>query len=150
MEKCFSILPDKKEYAKALGAFGISALLFFVSLISIFQIVTNPAKFVCTFTMAVIAALVGLAFWNGPQQYANKIFQKQFLIRTVTLFTSMFLALWFSLVNPSYIMSLIFTVIEFNAIMLYFCNSFPMSGGIQGAKQQMAQAAVRQQVGNMF
>jgi len=51
---------------KALGAFGISALLLLVSLFNILSIITNPAGFVCIFTMAVIAALVGLAMWNGP------------------------------------------------------------------------------------
>ena len=113
-------------YTKALACFGISFLMLFLALFSILSIVTNPAKFVLIFTLAVIFAIAGLAFWNGPQQYMNKIFQKQFLVRTVTLFSSMILALWFSLVNSSYIMSLIFCVIEFNAIMLYFCNTFPL------------------------
>jgi hypothetical protein len=27
---------------------------------------TSPGKFVCIFTMTIIAALVGLAHWNGP------------------------------------------------------------------------------------
>jgi len=74
LEKIFSVLPDKKDYTKALGAFGISFLLLFLALFSILSIITNPAKFVLIFTMAVIAAIVGLAFWNGPQQYMNKIF----------------------------------------------------------------------------
>ena len=112
---------------KAFMSFGICALLLFVSLVNIFSIVTSPGKFVCIFTMAVIAAIVGLAQWNGPQQYMNKIFEKVNLVKTVTLFTSMFLALWFSLIDPSYILSLFFCILEFNAIMLYFCNSFPLA-----------------------
>merc|ERR1712226_1386709 len=107
--------------------------MLFLAVFSIFSIVTNPAKFVLIFTLAVIFAIAGLAFWSGPQQYMNKIFQKQFLVRTVVLFGSMIGSLWFSLVNSSYIMSLIFCVIEFNAILLYFCNSFPLSGGLQQA-----------------
>ena len=66
LEKIFSVLPKEKMYMKALAAFGISALLLLVSLFNILSIITNPAGFVCIFTMAVIAALVGLAMWNGP------------------------------------------------------------------------------------
>ena len=134
-EKIFSCLPDKKEYTKAFGAFGICFLLLFVSIMNIFSIVTSPGKFVCIFTMAVIAALVGLAFWNGPQQYMNKMFEKVNLVKTVVLLGSMILSLWFSLITQSYILSLIFTIIEFNAIMLYFCNTFPIAnGGIEQVK----------------
>jgi hypothetical protein len=106
-------------------SFGICALMLFASFINVFNIVLSPGKFVCMFNISTLAGLTGLAFWNGPQVYMNKIFEKQFLVRTVTLFASMFLALWFSLVNKSYILSLVFCLIEFNAIMLYFCNSFP-------------------------
>ena len=124
--KLFSHLPTEKKMSKAFISFGICALLLLISLVNIFTIITSPGKFVCIFTMAVIAAITGLAQWNGPQAYMNRIFEKQNLVRTVTLFASMFLALWFSLVNPSYILSLFFCVVEFNAIMLYFCNTFPL------------------------
>lgn len=138
-------------YTKALISFGVSALLFFVSLMSIFRIVTNPASFVCVFTIAVIAAIVGLAQWNGPQAYMNKIFEKQYIVRTGVLFGSMFFSLWFSIVNPSYILSLVFTVIEFNAILLYFCNTFPLGrGSVRQAKEQAASAVIKSSVRNMF
>ena len=138
-------------YTKALISFGVSALLMFVSAMSIFRIVTNPAGFVCIFTLAVIAAIVGLAQWNGPQAYMNKIFEKQYIIRTGTLFGSMFFALWFSVVNPSYLLSLFFCVIEFNAILLYFCNTFPLGrGGIRQAKEQAASAVIKSSVRNIF
>ena len=60
----------------ALASFGISILLLFLSVMNILSIVTSPGKFVCIFTLAIIAAITGLAFWNGPQQYMNKIFEK--------------------------------------------------------------------------
>jgi hypothetical protein len=138
-------------YTRALISFGISGLFMFISLMSIFRIVTNPASFVCIFTLAVVASIVGLAQWNGPQAYMNKIFEKQNIIRTSVLFGSMFFALWFSLVSPSYILSLFFCIIEFNAIMLYFCNTFPLGrGGIRQAKEQAASAVIKNSVRTMF
>ena len=122
-----------------------------MSLINIFSIVTSPGKFVVIFTFAVIAAIVGLAQWNGPQTYMNRIFEKQNLIKTVVLFSSMFLALWFSLVQSSYILSLAFTIIEFNAIMLFFCNTFPLGRGtLQQAKTSAASAVVKNQMRSLF
>ena len=72
----FSYLPDNKSYKNAAISFGISFLLMFASLINIFQIVTSPGTFVLIFTSGIIAALVGLCFWNGPQTYMNRIFEK--------------------------------------------------------------------------
>jgi len=63
-----------------------------------------------------------------------KIFEKKNLIKTGVLFLSMILGLWFSLINSSYILSLVFCIVEFNALMLYFCNTFPLSGGLNNAK----------------
>ena len=127
----FAYLPDNKSYKNAAICFGLSILFLFASLINIFQIITSPGTFVCIFTTAVICALLGLSFWNGPQTYMNKIFEKQNLVKTVVLFTSMFFSLWFSLVDSSYILSLLFCILEFNAILLYFCNTFPI--GRQGS-----------------
>jgi len=151
LAKLFSYLPQEKNMTRAFMSFGISALLLFVSLINIFSIITNPASFVCIFTMAIIAALVGLAQWNGPQAYMNKIFEKQNIIKTGVLFGSMFCALWFSLITPSYLLSLFFCVMELNAILLYFCNTFPIGkGSIRQAKEQAASAALKAQVKSMF
>ena len=89
----------------------------------------------CVFTIAVIAGLNGLAQWNGPQAYMTKLFEKQNLVKTWTLFGSMLGSLWFSLVSSNYLMSLFFTVLEFNALMLFFCGTFPLGrGSISQAK----------------
>ena len=145
------MLPEETNYTKALMCFGVCLLLMFLSLTTIFRIVTNPASFVLVFTMAVISGLAGLALWNGPQAYARKLFEKQNIIKTSILFGSMILALWFSLINESYLLSLIFTVLEFNALMLFFCNTFPMGRGtIRQAKEQAVGAAIKHQMRSMF
>ena len=134
--RVFSHLPEQKSVSNAAIAFAIAALLLFVDFISIFSIVTSPGKFTCIFTMTIIAALVGLAHWNGPQAYMNKMFEKQNMVKTLTLLGSMFCSLLFSLVWPSYLLSLFFCIVELNAIMLYFCNTFPIgkAGGIDKLK----------------
>ena len=64
--RVFQILPAESNMSRAFTAFGIALLLMFMSLVNIFSIVTSPSRFVLIFTMAVISALVGLAFWSGP------------------------------------------------------------------------------------
>ena len=44
----------------------------------------------------------------------------------------MVLSLYFSMIAGSYILSLIFCIIELNAVALFFCNTFPM--GTSGIK----------------
>lgn len=75
-EKLFARLPKEKMRTKGLAAFAISALFFFLALMNIVTIVLSPAKFTCTFTIAVLSALTGLAMWNGPEDYMNRCFEK--------------------------------------------------------------------------
>jgi hypothetical protein len=74
--KVFTHLPEHKSVSNAAIAFAISALLALVCVFSIFSIVTSPGKFTCLFSMTIIALLTGLAHWNGPQAYMNKMFEK--------------------------------------------------------------------------
>ena len=143
LSKLFAYLPSQPNMKYACISFIICAVMLFASMINLFSIVLAPATFVTMFTIAILAGLSGLAFFNGPQAYMNKIFEKQFLVRTVTLFGSMFLALWFSIFNKSYILSIIFCIIEFNAILLYFCNTFPAGTSLQQAKNKAMAAGVR-------
>jgi fucose permease len=73
-----------------------------------------------------------LAFLNGPRSYLKKLTAKKNMVATSVLFGSMVLSLYFSLIESSYLLSLVFCIVEFNAIALFFCNSFPM--GTQGIK----------------
>ena len=150
--KVFIHLPEHKSVSNAAIAFAISGLLLFVDFISIFSIVTSPGKFCLIFTLTIISLLVGLAHWNGPQAYMNKMFEKQNIVKTLTLLSSMFCSLLFSLVWPSYLLSLFFCIVEFNAIMLYFCNTFPIgkTGGLDKVKSQAAAASVKASAKGLF
>jgi len=148
----FSHLPEHKSVSNAAIAFAISGLLAMVCVFSIFSVVTSPGKFTCIFSMTIIALLTGLAHWNGPQAYMNKMFEKQNMVKTLTLLGSMFCSLIFSLVWPSYLLSLFFCIVELNAIMLYFCNTFPIgkAGGLDKMKNQAAAASVKASAKSLF
>ena len=138
---------------RAVYAFGISFLLMFISLMNIFSIVTAPGTFVLIFTFGVISTITGLAFWNGPQDYMIKISEPKHRVRTLTLFGSMLCSLFFSLVYSSYILSLVFCILEFNAIRLFFCNTFPIRNqakNMESIKYQAMGQAIKSQVNRLF
>lgn len=85
----------------------------------------SPSKFVLFFTLSVISLLVGLSFLKGPRTYLNTIFKKKNWPKTGFLFGSLIMSLYFSLISPSYIFSIIFCVVEFSAVLYYFFNIGP-------------------------
>jgi hypothetical protein len=74
------------------------------------------------------------------------------MVKTLTLLGSMFCSLFFALVWPSYLLSLFFCVVEFNAMLLYFCNTFPIgkAGGLDKVKNQAAAASVKASAKGLF
>ena len=152
--KMIAMLPEECNKTKALMFFGVASLFLLLAFVNILSIIISPAKFTCSFTIAVILGMIGLSLWNGPQAYVNKCFEKQYLIRTCTLIGSMFGAFWFSVIGNSYLMSIIFCIIEFNAVLLFFCNTFPIGrsaqNSVQGLQNQAAMAAVRSSFSGML
>jgi len=58
-------------------------------------------------------------------------------------------AFWFSIISANFWLGLIFAVLEFNALLLFFCNSFPIgkasAGSMQGLQNQAMAAAAKAQ-----
>lgn len=114
----FNMVNNDKSYTKAIVAMGIGALLFLFSIFSLPTLIISPSKFTLFFTLSMISLLVALAFFNGPRTYLNKLFEKKNRIKTSVLLGSMFLSLYFSLINESYLLSLLFCFIEVSIILI--------------------------------
>ena len=104
-------------------AFGVAGFFLLLAIVLIASIVLSPAKFVMCFSMAMLCTMVGLAFLNGPRLYIKKLFEAKNLIASCVLFSSILLSLWFSMIMGSYLMSLLFCVMQLNAIMYFFCKT---------------------------
>ena len=122
---------------RALVFFGLSALFLLMALANLITIIISPASFTMFFTMAVIFFMIGLALWNGPRAYVEKCMQKQYRLRSIVLALSILGAFYFSVISSSWLLSLLFCLIEFNAVALYFFNTFPMKGGAQRGIQDV-------------
>ena len=102
---------------------AIGALFLLFTIFSLPTLIISPSKFTLFFTLAMIAMLTALAFFNGPRTYLNKLCDEKNRIKTGVLVGSIVLSLYFSLINESYILSLFFCFIEVS-LFLIISNTF--------------------------
>merc|ERR1712137_1165839 len=67
-----------------------------------------------------VSLLVGLSFLKGVRVYVKNLFIKENLAGTVVLLSSLLLSLYFSLIADSYIFSIVFCILQLNAIIFFF------------------------------
>ena len=122
-----SKMSDRSDYIKAVVAFAACAVFLLLAVVTLPTIIFSPQRFTMLFSLAVLSLIAGLAFLNGPLTYVKKITSdKRNLYATGVLFVSMIFSLYFSIIAGSYLMSLLLCVLELNACMLFFCNTFPV------------------------
>ena len=123
-----SKVADRADYPKAFLAFAASGIFLLLAFFVLPTVFFAPQKFTMLFSLSLLAMIFGLAFMQGPASYIRKITSdKKNLIATGVLFGSMILSLYFSIVAGSYLMSILLCFIEANAVLLFFCNTFPAS-----------------------
>ena len=84
-----------------------------MSVLNLPSIVLAPSFFTFLFTLSMITLVFGLAFLNGPANYLKKLTDdKKNMFNTFVLAVSIILALYFSVIQGSYLLSLLFCFIE--------------------------------------
>ena len=121
--RVFNCLPNEKSYTYAIIAFVVAGLFGFLSFFMLTMIVLSPDKFVLFFTLTNLALLSGFAFLKGPRKYVKNLFVDKNLYASIALLTSIVLSLYFSIIAGSYLWSLLFTVIELNCVLYFFCKA---------------------------
>mmetsp|Transcript_14546 Transcript_14546/g.19743 ORF Transcript_14546/g.19743 Transcript_14546/m.19743 type:complete len:85 (+) Transcript_14546:516-770(+) len=74
-----------------------------------------------------IALMGGLGYTSGPRSYANRLTERKNMYASGVLGVSMILALYSSLFDDSYLMSLLFCIMMLNAVLYFFCNTSAIS-----------------------
>jgi hypothetical protein len=103
---------DRPDYTKAIISFAVSAFFLMMAFLCLPTVIISPQKFTMMFTIAAISMLIGLAFFNGPANYIVKLTERKNIIATCSLIGSMILSLYFSIINESYLLSMLFCFIE--------------------------------------
>ena len=119
----FNFLGNDKNYIHAGIAFFLAGFFGFLSLIMLGTIAAAPDKFVVCFTFSIFALIAGLASMAGPRTYIKNLFKDRNLIATSVLLTCIVFSLYFSMFQKAYLMSLLMSFIELNAVLYFFCNT---------------------------
>jgi hypothetical protein len=128
----FNCLPNTKSYMYAAVAFVVAGIFIFMSLMMLPMIVLSPSKFVCTFSLAMCSMIVGLSLLKGVRVYIKDMFNAKNRVASIALIISMMLSLYFSLIQGSYIWSIVFCVVMLNCLIFFFCNTSPI--GVEQVK----------------
>ena len=123
----FNCMSNEVSY----GKFAICCLVAVLCLMCCFfllpTLVISPASFVMCFTFSMIFVIIALAYLNGPRLYMKRLFIQKNLYASLFMIASILCALYFSLISPRYIWSLVFCVCELNAVLFYFFNTTAIS-----------------------
>ena len=114
---------DQRDYTKAFIFFAVSALFLFFAFITLPMIIVSPQKFTMLFTLSMLSMLVALAFLNGPASYARKLSERRNIVASFVMAASIVLSLYFSVIQSSYLLSLLFCFIEVSFACYDHCSS---------------------------
>jgi len=107
-----SVPKARPDYAKAFIGFAICGLFLLLALFNLPSLVLAPRIFTFLFTSAMVSLLAGIAFYNGPQQYLSRLSQRRNIAASVALTASIVLSLYFSVIQGSYLWSLVFCIVQ--------------------------------------
>ena len=119
----FNCLGNSKNYLHAGISFGIAFLFGFLTLLMLSTLIVAPSKFVLCFTLTIVSLIAGTASLSGPRVYVKNMFRDKNLIASIILITCIIFSLYFSMIQKSYLMSLLMCIIELNAVLYFFCNT---------------------------
>ena len=101
----------------------MAGLFGFLSLIMLGTVAVAPDKFVTCFSITLLTVIAGLASMSGPRVYIKNLFRNKNLYASIVLITTMIFSLYFSMIARDYLMSILMSIIELNAVMYFFCNT---------------------------
>lgn len=102
---------------------GAAGFFMFLAVLLLGAIVVAPAKFTTCFSISCIFAIAGLAFLSGPRSYVKKLFIEENRVPSFVLIFSFLFGLYFSMIAGSYILSLLFCILQLNALLYFFCKT---------------------------
>lgn len=104
---------------------SIALALLFFALASIFWLA--PTKFAILYSLANICAIASTLFLMGPMKQLAKMFEKGRIIATVIYIVALGLTLWAALKVKSILLTLIFVIVQFCALIWYCLSYIPFA-----------------------
>ena len=116
-------LGNEKNYTYAMISFFFAGMFGFLSFMMLAMIAVAPDKFVLMFTFSMMSLITGFAFLKGPRTYLKSLLVDRNLYASIALLASVLLSLWAALIEQSYVWSILFCLVELNAVLYFFCKT---------------------------
>jgi len=127
--ECFG-LTTFQRYIGFLMMIGASLLFFFLALLTLPMVLLAPAKFATSYTFGSLLFLLSFTLLNGWRAHGKHLLSWERAPFTITYVGSMLLCLYFSLISPSYLAVIFFTIVEMGALVWYGASYFPGGTGV--------------------
>ena len=111
---------------------GTGLFCFFLSLFFLPMVIIAPGKFALTFTTGSLLFLFSWSVLNGFMAHMKALISYDRIAFTMSYMGSMVLNLYFTVVNPKYVMIILCTIIQMIALAWYLASYLP--GGVQGMR----------------
>ena len=98
-------------------------VFFFLAFTMLPMLLISPGKFTMSFTLGSLCIMTALAFLRNPINYIKSLFEKDRIIISLVYISSLFLALYASLISGSYFMSIIALGVEVSKISFSFWHN---------------------------
>mmetsp|Transcript_6579 Transcript_6579/g.10369 ORF Transcript_6579/g.10369 Transcript_6579/m.10369 type:complete len:251 (+) Transcript_6579:110-862(+) len=128
----FGTLSRSERFKGFVGLLLLSGFFFVLSFFFVGVIVLFPAKFAFPFSMGSIFFMSAFALIQGPMNWAKKVFSRAQLPFTLMYFGSIIGTLYSCLVARSYLLVIIFSLVQLCALGYYAFGNMP--GGQYGLK----------------
>ncbi|KAJ9072218.1 protein transport protein sft2 [Entomophthora muscae] len=92
--------------------------------LSAFKIL-HPTKFSLSFTFGSLLIFISFGFLKGPKSHFSHVFSRERMPFTLSYFGSMGCCLFFSLIYVSFLLSIVFFIVQLIALIWYFVSYLP-------------------------
>ena len=119
------------------GAFMLAGLIMLgiAFAVALPMVVLSPSKFAFCFSVGSLLVLSAFASLKGWKSQVKHMFSKERIWFSAAYISSMFATLYTATVMKSYLLSLVFSVLQMMALIYYLVSYFP--GGVESAKTVM-------------
>ncbi|KAL4488386.1 hypothetical protein ABPG72_019236 [Tetrahymena utriculariae] len=112
--------------------FGFGAFFILVSFAFLPVFILVPAKFASLFTLGSVCILLSIAVMKGFKEFVKILIQKEKIQYSIAYIITIFGTLYFSIIQKSYVLAIIFSVAQMFSLGFFVSSSFP--GGTNGMK----------------
>ena len=127
-ENISNLIEVEKSYKFFFVFFSVGIGIIFFSLLFLPIVVLAPTKFVSLFSLGSLVTLISFVFLYGTKEYLGMLFSSERYLFTLLFLFSIFIGIYFAVVNPYFLVALICAGIQFVTLLIFSLSFIPGGG----------------------